>query len=230
MPDIVLAPQTSWPAIMMLVATIMAMLIINIIPFLSYPFNLFFTMIHELGHIFATGLTRGEIISFSISLDESGAAWHRGGDNALIASAGYMAPPIFSAGLMVLNSLPDLAPFILGLLGGLLGLTVLLYGWHSGAAMLIGLGFSLFFMMIAWVLPSFFSIFILYLLAFQGAFTALLHISQLSRTLSSTDDASIMAQQVGCTPIFWVWVWFASSVLILGACFWFTWLRGYSLT
>jgi hypothetical protein len=225
MPDIILAPQNSWQAIMMLIGTIMAMVVINIIPLLGRPFNLFFTLIHELGHVFATGLTRGEIVSFSLFSNDSGLARWRGGDNVLIYSAGYMGTTVFSAGLMILNSLPDLASLILGLLGGLLLLTVLLYGWQSRPAMLVGLGFSLLFITIAWILPPSFSIFTLYVLAFQGAFTALLHLLQLGRNLSGTDDASRMSQRVGCAPLFWVRVWLVSSILTLGAAFWFTWLR-----
>ena len=67
------------PVVILIFALLVA-IILKAVPFLAYPFRLFFTMIHEMGHVFAVRLTGGEVIRFKIERDGSGVASFRGGE------------------------------------------------------------------------------------------------------------------------------------------------------
>ena len=227
MPDLDVYLQTSFGPVVVLISAFISALVVSLIPFLAYPFKLFFTMIHELGHVFATRLSRGEVLGFFVFANDSGIAFRRGGDHLLIGPAGYLGTTIFSAALILLGGLPDVAPYTLLALGITLILAVLLYGSRSLLTLIVGLFFGSGFIGIAWFTQLLWSVFMVNLLALQGSFIAIRHLSQLARNLSGSDDASKMAQQFGCAPIFWVRSWQLLSLSILGTAFWFAWLRGW---
>ncbi len=227
MPDLDVYLQTGFGPIVVLISAFVSAVIISIIPFLAYPFNLFFTMIHELGHVFATRFSRGEVLGFFVFANDSGVAFHRGGDHLLIGPAGYLGTTLFSAALILLGGIPEVAPYTLLALGITLIVAVLLYGSRSLLTMIVGLFFGSGFIGIASFTQLIWSVFMVNLLALQGSFIAIQHLHRLGRNLSGSDDASKMAQQFGCTAIFWVRSWQLLSFSILGAAFWFTWLRGW---
>ncbi len=225
-------------AYLILIIALVAVVFINLIPPLSYPLRLFFTMIHEIGHIVATRFSEGEIVGFWVFADDSGVAVHRGGDVAVITPAGYLGTPLFSASLILLCRFPALSSYILGILGGTLTLMVLTYGKQSRVnpsrkrlpvTWLIGLSFGAGFIGIAWFAPLLLSIFSLYLLALQGAYISLKHLNQLTKQARhhtlGTDDASQMSTLKGCSPLFWTRLWFVVSFLILTGAIWFTWIQ-----
>lgn len=225
MPNLDIYLQTNLGLTVVLIVAFLATGLINIIPFIAYPFQLFFTMIHEIGHVFATRLTSGEVVGFFIFANDSGVAVHRGGDKLLITLAGYLGTTLFSAGLILLGGIPAAAPYTLGAVGCMLIVAVLTYGTRSWLTLLIGLLFGLSFIGVAWNLQVVWSVLLVNVLAFQGSLTALKHLRQLARGISGQDDASKMAEQVGCSPLFWARTWFVFSMVILGVAFWFTWLR-----
>ncbi|MEW6702393.1 MAG: M50 family metallopeptidase [Bacteroidota bacterium] len=55
-----------------------------------YPIKLFVVMLHELGHALAAILSGGKVTAINISFDLSGKCEIEGGNNILIASAGYL--------------------------------------------------------------------------------------------------------------------------------------------
>jgi hypothetical protein len=229
MPDIDLSPQLNIEAVIVLAAAIAVTIVINfVIPVLSYPFRLFFTMIHELAHVFAVRLTGGEVGDFSVSRDAGGLTKFRGGDPIMIYLAGYMGTTLFSAGLILLSGYPVLAPYILGFLGGLLVLLIMLHAERTLLTVFIGVIFGIGLIGVAWLADLIWSVFLLNLLAVQGAYIALEHLEVLADNLSEGDDANQMANLVGCAPIFWARLWSILSILIMGAAFWFTWIRNLS--
>lgn len=237
MPDSIFYPQFNNEAVSILAAAIVATMLLNLIPLFSYPFYLFFTMIHELGHVFATRLSGGKVVAFWVFPDATGLSRREGGDHYLVIPAGYMGVTLFSAGLILLTGLSNLAPYILGLIGGLLILFIMLYSSitppdekdpRTSVTAIVGLAFSVLFIGVAWLADLRWSMFLLNLLAIQGTFTSFENLENLAdqvRQKMKDIDPDRMAQEAGLSPMFWVWVWSLLSIVILGAVFWFTWLR-----
>jgi hypothetical protein len=71
--------------------------------FLAYPFRLFVTMIHELGHGLAAVLTGGSFVRFEVTRRGAGLAWTSGGSRFLVIQAGYLGTALFGAGLLYLT-------------------------------------------------------------------------------------------------------------------------------
>jgi hypothetical protein len=71
--------------------------------FLAYPFRLFVTMIHELGHGMAAVLTGGSFVRFEVTRRGAGLAWTSGGSRFFIIQAGYLGTALFGAGLLYLT-------------------------------------------------------------------------------------------------------------------------------
>jgi hypothetical protein len=216
--------------IIILVAAFVTAVILRSVPVLSYPFRLFFTMIHELGHVFATRLSGGEVVRFSVDHRGNGLATRRGGDDLVIIPAGYLGTALFSATLILLSGFPEIARYSLGTVAGMFVLLVLFYGHSSCLTLTVGLALGAGLLGIAWSASPFWSIFLLNLLAIQGGLTSLDDLRMLrwgvrQRAWAGIDDASQMAQRVGCSPVFWASIWFVCSILTLGTAVWFTWVR-----
>jgi hypothetical protein len=71
--------------------------------FLAYPFRLFVTMIHELGHGLAAVLTGGSFVRFEVTRRGAGLAWTSGGSRFFVIQAGYLGTALFGAGLLYLT-------------------------------------------------------------------------------------------------------------------------------
>jgi hypothetical protein len=223
-------------------AAFLVTVIINSIPILSYPFYLLFNMIHELGHVFAVRLTNGEVVGFWTFTDTSGVTRtppDESGDPGWVLPAGYVGRTLFSALLILMSGFPYIAPYTLGVFGGLLLLLVLLYGKQSAfdeadgeqrtsVTLIVGLLFAVILIAVAWLAHLIWSIFLLDLLAIQGAFISLQTLGELAEQVRHNVpgiDPVRMADDGRHSPMFWVRVWSILSILILSTTIWFTWLR-----
>ena len=65
-----------------------------------YPFQLFGTFIHEVGHAVAVILTGGTVESLVVNPDTSGYVKSMGGSRAIVASAGYLGSVLVGAALL----------------------------------------------------------------------------------------------------------------------------------
>jgi len=75
------------------------------VPFASvvtYPCNLFVTLVHESSHAFAALATGGSVVSITISPDTSGLTLTRGGSRFITLCAGYTGATLFGAVILVL--------------------------------------------------------------------------------------------------------------------------------
>ena len=91
----------------LLIATAISLLIwfIPYIEFLTYPFRIFVTFIHEGGHTLAALLTGNSVAAMSVSPDTSGLTYSsKGGliSQLFISSAGYLGSMAFGALLLAL--------------------------------------------------------------------------------------------------------------------------------
>src|SRR5918999_1307530 len=73
--------------------------------FLTYPFRIFVTFIHEGGHALAALLTGNSVASLSVAMNASGATYTTEGgliSKIFISSAGYIGAMAFGALLLIL--------------------------------------------------------------------------------------------------------------------------------
>jgi hypothetical protein len=103
-PDQNLYLHPSLDSVIVLGVAVIILLVLRFFGLVAYPFRLFFTMIHEMGHIFAARFAGGEPHHFEIYPDGSGIAYWQKGNATFIFPAGYLATSLFSAGLIVLSS------------------------------------------------------------------------------------------------------------------------------
>jgi hypothetical protein len=203
-----------------LAALTLALLIVWQIPVLGmtvYPFRLFGTFVHELGHGLAALATGGHFERFTVSPDLSGLAWSSGGIRFIIASAGYVGSAVFGGVLILLAARGIAARTLLVALGVLLGLLCLmfvrnLFGIATGLAIAAAL------VLAGRRLRSPWSDVLLLVLALQlvlDGFNSLFTVMRLSASTSVQTDALSMAQATGIPAIVWAVVWTALSVAML---------------
>src|ERR671917_2414776 len=73
--------------------------------FLTYPFRIFVTFIHEGGHALAALLTGNSVASLSVAYDASGATYTTQGgffSQVIVSSAGYLGAMTYGALLLFL--------------------------------------------------------------------------------------------------------------------------------
>ncbi|HKV40411.1 MAG TPA: M50 family metallopeptidase [Blastocatellia bacterium] len=70
--------------------------------FLTYPFRLFVTLIHETGHALAALLTFGGVKRITIDWSGNGLTWTNGGVRLFISSAGYIGATLYGAVLLLI--------------------------------------------------------------------------------------------------------------------------------
>lgn len=91
----------------LLIATALSVLLwfIPYLEFLTYPFRIFVTFIHEGGHAIAALLTGNSVASLSVAMNASGETYTTYGgiiSQTFIASAGYLGSMAFGALLLIL--------------------------------------------------------------------------------------------------------------------------------
>lgn len=102
-----LAQDARPQAMTLLIATAVSLLIwfIPYVDFLTYPFRIFVTFIHEGGHTLAALLTGNSVAAMSVSPDTSGLTYSSQGgliSQIFVSSAGYLGSMLFGALLLAL--------------------------------------------------------------------------------------------------------------------------------
>ena len=229
--DIFIQPNIGVAIIVGLASTIA--IIIQFVPkvhFLSYPIRLFITVIHELCHGIAAMTTGGEFTHFVVRLDTSGTAWRYGGWDFVVTPAGYLGTTMFSALLILSTGIDGAAQMVLSSLGVFVIILVLIFGWKSLTTLLIGLGYGLGAVFIAWYANENWALFSISLLAVFGCLDALSDLRWMALAarlgIPRSNDATKMAIRFGCSTVFWTWAWTIIALLMVGWAMWFAWFRG----
>ncbi len=225
------------------VRTLLAVTLLSValwfIPFaeyLTYPFRLFVTFIHEGGHALAALLTLNSVISLSVAPDTSGLTHTTTGgffSQLLTSSAGYVGATAYGALLLVLIRKAMAARYVLlGSAGLVLALT-LIFGlavpafnlsfWSDVPFTLVsGLVIAGGLIAVAlWTSPrvaSFFASF----LAVQCVLNALSGLKTVffmstPFAVNAHSDAVNMANLTGVPSIVWAALWVVVSLVILSA-------------
>ncbi|GAB5491044.1 MAG: hypothetical protein Phog2KO_12590 [Phototrophicaceae bacterium] len=133
--------------------TVVAMIVVYILwnipalDILLYPLKLFTTYIHEAGHAFATLISGGEVVRFSVAFDGSGLTRRIGGADWLIGPAGYLGAALFGSGLFYLiNRFPRLTNGVSVALGVGMALFTIIFSGGNLLALLLGVGFGMIMM------------------------------------------------------------------------------------
>lgn len=204
--------------------------------FLTYPFRIFVTFIHEGGHALAALLTGNSVASVSVATDASGLTQTTHGgliSQIFISSAGYLGSMAFGALLLILIRKTIAARIVLLGCGILIfGLTVI-YGlikpvfWMTGLSgipftLLAGLIISVGLILIARFASARVATFFVSFLAVQCVLNALFDLktvfflsSPFTFGPAPQTDAVNMAHITGLPAIFWSVAWIAFALGIL---------------
>jgi hypothetical protein len=203
--------------------------------FLTYPFRIFVTFIHEGGHAVAALLTGNSVSSLSVAMDASGETYtSQGGiiSEIFISSAGYLGAMAFGALLLILIRKTVAARIVL--LGSAIYVFALtmIFGlikplfWLSGLSgipftLVAGILISVALVLIAKFASAKVATFFVGFLAVQCVLNALFDLktvfflSSPFNGMTVRTDAQNMAQFTGIPAIFWTvaWIVFALGIL-----------------
>ncbi|HET6854421.1 MAG TPA: M50 family metallopeptidase [Pyrinomonadaceae bacterium] len=202
--------------------------------FLTYPFRIFVTFIHEGGHAIAALLTGNSVSSLSVATNASGETYTTQGgliSQFLISSAGYLGAMGFGALLLILIRKAIAARIVLLSCGILIFALTMIYGFikpifsfnaWSGIpfTLLAGTAISVGLVLIARFASARVATFFVSFLAVQCVLNALFDLKTVF-FLSSPfgpavpTDAVNMANATGIPPIFWTVIWIAFALAIL---------------
>jgi hypothetical protein len=203
------------------------------VQFLSYPFQLFVTFIHEGGHALAAVLTGNSVRSLSVALDTSGLTETLnspdGGffSRALISSAGYLGAIGFGALLLLLVRVRVKARAILVGSAVIIAALTAIFGflaplWNvsmpSVFTLVAGVVLTVGLLAAAKYASRPVANFLVSLLAVQCVLNALFNLRDLFVLSVNTDartDAANMAALTGIPSIFWAIFWIIVSFVIL---------------
>jgi hypothetical protein len=220
-------------ALTLLIAATLSVLLwfIPYAEFLSYPFRIFVTFIHEGGHAIAALLTGNSVASMAIAPNASGETYTTQGgliSQFLISSAGYLGAMAFGALLLLLIRKAIAARIVLLSCGILIFALTMIFGlikpifsmsaW-SGIpfTLLAGTAISVGLVLIAKYASLRVATFFVSFLAVQCVLNALFDLKTvffLSGSAVPTDAAN-MATATGIPAIFWTVIWIAFALGIL---------------
>ncbi|HJR06697.1 MAG TPA: M50 family metallopeptidase [Pyrinomonadaceae bacterium] len=219
----------------LLVATLvtLALWFLPYTSFLTYPFRLFVTFIHEGGHALAAVLTGSSVRSLSVAIDTSGLTetlTPQGGffSRFFISSAGYLGTIAFGALLLWLVRRKVKARVVLiGSAAIILGLTVV-FGFIAPLTNLslqpftVISGVAIAALLLA--AAKYFGLraanFLVGFLAVQCVLNAVFDLKNvlwMSVASDAPTDAMNMAQATGVPAIFWSLIWIVIACLLLTA-------------
>jgi Peptidase M50B-like len=203
--------------------------------FLTYPFRIFVTFIHEGGHAIAALLTGNSVMSLSVATNASGETYTTNGgliSQIFVASAGYLGAMAFGALLLVLIRKAVAARLVLLGCGIFVFTLTMIYGllkpifsisaWAGiPFTLLAGTILSVGLVLIARFASARVATFFTSFLAVQCVLNALsdlktvFFMSSPFETTAYHTDALNMARATGIPAIFWtvVWIFLALGIL-----------------
>jgi len=229
--------QDARPQAMTLLIAATISIVLSFIPFaefLTYPFRIFVTFIHEGGHALAALLTGNSVASLSVAMNASGETYTTQGgiiSQVLISSAGYVGSMAFGALLLILIRKAIAARIVLLSCGILVFAMTMIFGFikplfwvnaWSGIpfTLLAGLLISAGLVLIARFASARVATFFVSFLAVQCVLNALFDLKTvffLSSPFGPTvqTDALNMSNATGIPAIFWTIAWIAFALGIL---------------
>ena len=201
-----------------------------------YPFGLFGTWAHEMGHGIAALLTGNRFVELELYRSLGGQALVGGADGwsqVVVSSFGLIGPPLLGAAVMIAGARAKTAPYVLASLAVVITLSAFIWirNLFGFVAML---AFAAALALIARFGPALFRVVVAQLLALQLALSAwssrdYLFISGFERngeTLAS--DTQRIADELFLPYWFWGGLLGGLAIVILAWAFWVAWLRPFT--
>jgi len=222
-------------AMTLLIATAISVVLwfIPFAEFLTYPFRIFVTFIHEGGHALAALLTGNSVANLAIAMNATGETYTTTGgliSQVFISSAGYLGAMAFGALLLILIRKAVAARLVLLGSGLYVFALTMIYGlikplvWFTGLSgipftLLAGIFISVGLVLIARFASAKVAAFFVSFLAVQCVLNALFDLKELiflsSPGTTVHTDALNMANATGVPAIFWTVAWIAFALGIL---------------
>ncbi len=183
-----------------------------------YPIRIFAVFFHEASHAFATIFTGGSVLEFVVNPNISGHVQVRGGNRAIITSAGYIGTTLWGCLFYILAAKFRFDRWIVGIIGLSVGILTI-YFPAGGITLFFGIGLAFILLFLARFASDFWCDIILrvtaLLLMIRPIFSLYFGIIRfrlprdITQPLKPISDAHIMSRAFGGTPSFWAWVWIA---------------------
>lgn len=200
--------------------------------FVLYPLRLFVTFVHEAGHGLAALVTGGSIDRLVVYPNSSGVATTIGGSRALILPAGYLGAAIFGAVLFYLANTFFFSRTLSFVVGVMVAIIAFLYTEIASTAWIVGIGFALALVLIAWKGGRNLNLLVLNLLAVLTGLNAVMDLVVIVNYSNATvgsvvNDAVAFSREVApfLPPVIWAVIWAILAVLILGASVYYSIVR-----
>lgn len=186
------------------------------------PLKILIVFLHEFAHAAMTVLTGGEVISLSVSANQGGEVWSRGGNRFLILTAGYLGSLLFGMALLLAALRTHADRTVMAAFGALMILVALLYV-RSGFAFAFCVGTGAGMLAIARFLPRDVNDLILRVIGLTSIIYVPYDIfSDTIARSSLQSDARMLAEEFGGATIMWGGLWLIISLVVI----WFAVQRG----
>ncbi len=179
------------------------------------PLKILIVFLHEFAHAAMTVLTGGEVISLSVSANQGGEVWSRGGSRFLILTAGYLGSLLIGLGLLLAALRTNADRAVMAAFGGLMVLVALLYIRDLFAfAFCVGTGIAM--LAIARFLPRDVNDMVLRVIGL----TSMIYVPYdiFSDTIARSNlrsDARMLAEEFGGATVLWGGLWLIISLAVI---------------
>ncbi len=181
--------------------------------FLVYPIKLFVVFLHELSHGIAAVVTGGKIVKVEISYLIGGACYTSGGNQFIIASAGYLGS-IILGGVLLVQASRSKHTKLIGLILALIVIAVTLFYIRNSFGLIFGFSFGIALLLLSFFLPSVILEWILKFIGIVSCFYVLIDIKEdLFTTEYRGSDTDALQALTGIPALAWAALWILLAVI-----------------
>jgi hypothetical protein len=182
------------------------------------PLKILIVFFHEMSHAIAAFLTGGEVLSLSISPNQGGEVWSRGGNRFITLTAGYLGSLLIGVGLLIAATRTNADRAIMAGCGIVTLVVAGLYVRDIFAlSFTIGLGITM--LVIARYLGHAANDMVLRVIGLASMIYVPYDIfSDTIARSNARSDAYMLAQEFGGTTMMWGGLWLILSLVVIGCC------------
>lgn len=180
------------------------------------PLKILVVFFHEAAHAIATVLTGGEVVSLTVSSNQGGSVWSRGGNRFITLSAGYLGSLLIGIGLLLAAARTSADRAVMAGCGVLMLVIAALY-IRSGFALIFTISVGVAMLGAARFLHNRINDLILRVIGLSSMIYVPYDI--VSDTLlrsSLRSDARMLAEEFGGTTVMWGILWLVISLVMIG--------------
>ena len=182
------------------------------------PLKILIVFFHEVSHAIATFLTGGEVISLSISANQGGVVWSRGGNRLITLTAGCLGTLMIGIGLLIAAPRTKADRVIMGACGVM---TLIIAGFYIRDFFALGFAIGTGVAMLAMARFLGHAANDLALRVIGLASMIYVPYDIFSDTIARSNlrsDARMLAEEFGGTTMMWGGLWLVISLIVIGCC------------